>query len=111
MIVGFIIDGSTPQTVIIRGDGPSLAGFGLTGALANRVLTLSNATGTIATNTDWSKALVNGPAGTYGIVIQPQTAMSVPNGMARDLRIFDMANTWSRGVALPSPTSINNGSK
>ncbi len=35
MIGGFIIGGSTPKTVVIRGDGPSLAAFGMAGVLAN----------------------------------------------------------------------------
>jgi len=74
LIGGFIIAGTTLQTVIIRGDGPSLAGFGLTGALSNTVLTLSNSSGTIATNTGWGNAPVNGNAATGGIVIQPLSA-------------------------------------
>jgi hypothetical protein len=74
LIGGFVIGGSTPQTVIIRGDGPSLAKFGLTGALTNTVLTLSNSSGTIASNTGWSNAPVNGSAAAGGIVIQPLTA-------------------------------------
>src|ERR1035438_6864293 len=47
LIGGFVIGGNTAQTVIIRGDGPSLAGFGLTGALTATTLTLSNNTGVI----------------------------------------------------------------
>jgi hypothetical protein len=81
LIGGFVIGGSTPQTVIIRGDGPALAGFGLTGALANTVLTLSNSSGTIATNSGWSNAPVNGSAAAWGIVIQPlTTALSAKVG-------------------------------
>jgi hypothetical protein len=87
LIGGFVIGGSTPQTVIIRGDGPSLAGFGLTGALANTVLTLSNSTGMIATNTGWSNAPVNGPAATDGIIIQPLTA-----ALASKVGAFALAN-------------------
>jgi len=74
LIGGFVIEGTTSQTVIIRGDGPSLAGFGLTGALANATLTLSNASGTIATNNGWSNATVLGSAATVAITVQPLTA-------------------------------------
>ena len=74
LIGGFVIGGTTPQTVIIRGDGPSLAGFGISGALANTTLTLlTGAGGTIATNTGWSSAPVVGNAATSGMVIQPLT--------------------------------------
>ncbi|MFY9925001.1 MAG: hypothetical protein WAK51_11015, partial [Opitutaceae bacterium] len=38
------------------------------------VLTLSNSTGTIATNSGWSEAPVAGPAATGGIVIQTLTS-------------------------------------
>jgi len=74
LIGGFVIGGSTPQTVIIRGDGPSLSGFGLSGALSSTTLTLSDGTGTIATNSGWSAATTVGSAATGGIVVQPLTA-------------------------------------
>jgi len=74
LIGGFVIDGSTPQTVIIRADGPSLAGFGLSGTLVSPVLTLIDSEGTIATNAGWSNAPVNGAAAAGGITIQPMTA-------------------------------------
>jgi hypothetical protein len=73
LIGGFVISGTSPQTVVIRGDGPALTGFGLPGALASTVLTLSNNSGTIATDTGWSNAPVSGSAAT-GIVVQPLTA-------------------------------------
>jgi kumamolisin len=74
LVGGFVIGGSTPQSVVIRGDGPSLAGFGLTGALSSTTLTLSNSNGTLATNTGWGNAPVMGPAADSSIVIQPLTA-------------------------------------
>lgn len=74
LIGGFAIDGSTPQTVIIRADGPSLAGFGVAGALTSTVLTLIDGGGTIATSAGWSNAPVNGAAADGEITIQPLTA-------------------------------------
>jgi len=56
MIAGFIVSGPPGSTeqVLIRGVGPALAQFGLTGLLAQPVLTLFSAAGTvIATNTGW----------------------------------------------------------
>jgi YVTN family beta-propeller protein len=92
LIGGFVIDGTTPQTVIIRADGPALQSFGLLGALFTPVLTLSNSTGTIATNSGWSEAPVPGPASTGGIVIQTLTsalsakvgAFALPAGSSDD---------------------------
>jgi kumamolisin len=75
LIGGFVIGGNTPQTVIIRADGPSLAGFGLSGALTNPTLTLFNSSGaTIAANTGWGTTPTSGPADTTQIVIEPLTA-------------------------------------
>ena len=59
MIAGFRIDGPQTQTLIIRAVGPTLANFGVTGALADPVLELyrSNADGTstlVASNDNWS---------------------------------------------------------
>jgi photosystem II stability/assembly factor-like uncharacterized protein len=58
MIGGFVISGSAPKTVVIRAIGPSLATFGVTGALANPTLQLvrSSDNATIATNDDWGTA-------------------------------------------------------
>jgi uncharacterized repeat protein (TIGR03803 family) len=55
LIGGFIITGSQSKNVILRGLGPSLTSFHLTGVLANPVLELHNAAGQlIATNDDWN---------------------------------------------------------
>jgi hypothetical protein len=57
MIGGFIIQGTTPQTVVIRARGPSLASQGVVGTLANPVLQLVFASdGTVITNDDWGTA-------------------------------------------------------
>ena len=53
MIGGFIIGGSTPKTVVVRARGPSLASQGVAGALADPMLTLVPASGTVLTNDDW----------------------------------------------------------
>jgi pimeloyl-ACP methyl ester carboxylesterase len=54
LIGGFIITGSDPKKVIIRGIGPSLADFGLQGALADPTLELHDGTGSlIFSNDNW----------------------------------------------------------
>jgi len=54
LIAGFVISGNEPKTVLIRGIGPALAGFGVSGALAAPVLSLYNSSSVLmATNSDW----------------------------------------------------------
>ena len=53
-IAGFVVAGTQPKTVLIRANGPSLASFNLTGALADPSLTLVDANHTVvAQNTGW----------------------------------------------------------
>jgi Matrixin len=53
VIGGFIVQGSQPATVILRGIGNSLPAFGITNALSDPMIELHNASGTIATSDDW----------------------------------------------------------
>ena len=54
LIGGFIINGTDPKMVILRAIGPSLADFGVAGALADPVLELRAADGSvIASNDNW----------------------------------------------------------
>ncbi len=73
LIGGFVIAGTTPLVVVIRGDGPALTGFGVTSALPSTTLTLSDSNGTIATNSGWGNGPTAGPAATNGIVVQALT--------------------------------------
>jgi hypothetical protein len=50
---GFIITGTDAKKVIIRGLGPSLANFMLSGFLADPVLELHDTTGLVTTNDNW----------------------------------------------------------
>ncbi|MBL9188686.1 MAG: endo-1,4-beta-xylanase [Opitutaceae bacterium] len=56
LAAGFVISGSGEKTVLLRGVGPALTGFGVPGALARPVLTLYRGGQPIAANTSWSTA-------------------------------------------------------
>jgi hypothetical protein len=58
LIGGFIIQGPSPKTVIIRGTGPSLPG--VSGALRDPYLELHDATSTLATNDNWRTTNIGG---------------------------------------------------
>src|SRR5205085_11714915 len=53
LIGGFIISGTDPKKVMVRGVGPSLAGFGIPDPLADPTLEVHDAVRTLATNDDW----------------------------------------------------------
>ena len=52
-IGGFIVTGTTPKKVLIRGIGPSLTDFGIQGALADPVLELHKPKGVVLVNNNW----------------------------------------------------------
>jgi hypothetical protein len=56
MIGGFIVQGTSNQTVLIRAVGPNLANYGVTGVLANPTLSLYSGQTVIASNDDWGTA-------------------------------------------------------
>ena len=53
LVVGFAINGTTPKPVLIRAIGPTLASFGLPGAMPDPVLTLYRGASPIEGNDDW----------------------------------------------------------
>ncbi len=54
LISGFIVGDVDSATVVVRALGPSLASFGVSGALSDPTLTIYDSTGTaIATNDNW----------------------------------------------------------
>lgn len=56
LIVGCVVGPGEPLPVLLRGVGPALGGFGVGGALADPVLTLTGAGGAVvAANDDWSR--------------------------------------------------------
>jgi surface antigen len=54
LIAGFVVTGNAPKKILLRGVGPTLASFGVTGVLADPILTLfDNSGNTIAQNDNW----------------------------------------------------------
>jgi len=54
LINGFIVSGTDPKAVVVRALGPSLSNFGLSGVLADPVLTVYDSSGAIiASNDNW----------------------------------------------------------
>ncbi len=57
MIAGFVVDGPVAKTLLIRAVGPTLAGFGVGGALADPKLEIFRNGAKAVENDDWSPAL------------------------------------------------------
>ena len=54
LIAGFVIGGTLPKTVLIRGVGPTLSTLGAVGVLAHPQITLFSGSTQIATNSNWA---------------------------------------------------------
>jgi len=87
-LVGFVLNGSGTEQLLVRAVGPGLAQFGVTGALANPVLTIYDANqNTIATNSGWggAAALATAFSRVGAFALQPTSAdsallISLPSG-------------------------------
>jgi hypothetical protein len=63
LVAGFVIAGASSETILIRGIGPALAAFGISGALAAPQLTLFDSNdAVVATNTGWGASPILGPS-------------------------------------------------
>lgn len=60
LIAGMSITGNAPKTVLIRGIGPGLTPFGVTGALADPQIAVFSGTNVIATNDNWETGAAAG---------------------------------------------------
>ncbi len=54
LVGGFVVTGNAPKKMLIRGVGPALAGFGVTGVLADPRLAIYSGATVIARNDDWN---------------------------------------------------------
>jgi uncharacterized delta-60 repeat protein len=87
LIAGFVVQGTTPKTLLIRGIGPTLANFGITTGILDPVLGLYNKAGSvIAQNEVWGTP-ATGSFNNYPVA----SGISIPT-----------ADTASYAFALPS---------
>ena len=76
-IGGFVIAGTTPRTVLIRGDGPVLSKFSVPNPLPDPILTVYDNNGAvIATNTGWA---TNSIPSSISAAAQQVGAFALPN--------------------------------
>lgn len=114
LVAGFVVSGSTSETVLIRAVGPGLSQFGLTGVLANPQLTLfdDNATA-VATDAGWGNAIAAGPS-TVPAGVAPATAQlmsrvyafTIASGSADSAMVVTLPpGTYTAQVTAPTGTT------
>lgn len=70
MITGFVVEGTRQKNILIRGVGPTLAQFGVSGVLADPKLELfTGANQRLAENDDWPAALASAFASAGGFAL------------------------------------------
>jgi hypothetical protein len=89
LVPGFVISGTGSEKLLIRGDGPSLTQFGVTGVLAQPTLAVYDSVASlIATNTGWS---TNANAAQIGAAFTATGAFALPSGSADSASLLDLA--------------------
>ena len=84
LITGFVVDGSVAKTLLIRGVGPKLAAYGVSGTLTDPKLEIYNQAGAkIAENDNWSANPTN--------AVALQTAFTATGAFALDAAGKDAA--------------------
>jgi PKD repeat protein len=78
LIAGFVISGNAPKTVLIRGVGPTLGLFGVTGLLADPQINVFSGGTLIAANDDWSTG--PSPAAQIAAAAAQVGAFALPDG-------------------------------
>lgn len=56
LIVGLVIEGNSPKRLLVRGIGPALAQYGVTGALENPEIAVFSGSTLIASNDNWEES-------------------------------------------------------
>jgi hypothetical protein len=85
-IVGFVVNGPRPKQMLIRGVGPTLANYGVTGALADPALTIFNAAGqALLANDNWGDPAA--PAADLRAAAQASGAFALGEG-SRDAALL-----------------------
>ena len=73
LVAGFVVAGSAPMQLLVRGDGPALAALDVADALPDPFLSLfDSSSNLIATNAGWSNSIIPGPS-SAGVMVEAAT--------------------------------------
>ena len=114
LIGGFVVAGTSSETVLVRAVGPALTAFGVSGALLNPVLTVydsASPANVIASNAGWQNTPVQGTS-TVVAGIQLATSSSMASvgafGLASGSADSAMILTLPAGAYTAQVTGANN---
>lgn len=97
LTAGIVVSGASPKRVLIRGVGPTLASLGVTGALAQPILSVIKDGVTVATNSNWSTST---DATAIAAAATQVGAFALANGSADAAMIISLApGNYSATVA------------
>ena len=102
LIGGFIVTGNHPKTLLIRGIGPALLGFGIAGALADPALTIYQDSKAISTNEGWANS-----AAITTVAIQTG-AFALPSG-SKDAAVVITLNPGAYTAQIKSAKNASSG--
>jgi hypothetical protein len=107
LIPGFVISGSGTEDLLVRGDGPSLAEFGVGGLLAQVTLGVYNGATLIASNTGWGTSVdpaqiasVAAQVGAFSFTVDSADSAQIVNLTAGPYTIQISGVNNATGVAL-----------
>lgn len=112
LIMGFIVSGNG-MNLLVRGIGPALTAYGITGALADPMLTLYDTVGVSAVNDDWQTPMLQpagAPAAASGTLIASSAlsagAFALPSGSKDAALLFTVNNgAHTTGMVRPNSTT------
>ncbi len=86
LAAGFVVSGSSPKRVLIRGVGPELAKYGVGGTLANPKVTVYQGATVVAENDDWGTQVGGVTAADVAAAAETLGAFRLPSG-SRDAAV------------------------
>lgn len=102
LIAGFAVSGTGTKQLLVRAVGPTLAKFGVSGALADPQLTVLQGTTIVASNNDWPASLAPTFASVGAFPLQDPkdaaTLVSVEAGKSYTVQVSGVGNTTGEAL-------------
>lgn len=107
LIAGFVVAGDGGKSLLVRGVGPALDGFGVAGTLADPTLSIFSTAGLFASNDDWSAtassaqlAATAASVGAFALPAGSRDAALLPTFAAGPFSALVAAKPGASGVAI-----------